>query len=761
MAFLRLRLTAVILLIMTALLPVTQAQGQSAGPDTLQGKASTLSVSSNPDITAAEIDDLVARIENPESRERLIRHLLALKSATTTLEGSGDATGPRPTHIVGILSERIDRLGKELAAGMALVRDLSRLPDWLDEQTGRPEVRDAFLKSVWQFLLLFLACLLLEIGSRRVLSRSRSQIEDQDTVSRWSRLPLMAARTVLDLLPVIVFATTAYLLLSVIEPVDEARLIALSLVNAIVIARIILSVARMCFAPNAGGLRIPNISDENANYLMLWARRFTNIGCYGFFLSEAALILGLPASGHLVLTRAVGFLLALLVIILILQNRQFLDQRIRGNKATGRPGLAILRRSIGSCWHVLAAIYVAVVYVAWALGLEGLFILRTSALTAAIIAGAWLLMIGSRHLLDRMLGLRPDLLVRFPGLSVRANRYIVILQVVVSTVIWLLAVLSILEIWGINSFAWIGSGLGSRMIGSFLSSAIIVVIAVVFWEVTSSLIERHLSTEDQDERSVGARTRTLLPLAHRALLIVIATVAGFTILSEMGIDIGPLLAGAGVLGLAVGFGSQTLVKDIVTGVFILAEDQFSVGDVITVSGTTGVVEQVTIRTIRIRDLSGNVHIIPYSAVSEVENLTLEFSRYVFDIGVGYSEDVDHVMDVVAELGEEMYADPVWGEHIQSPLEIMGLQEMADSAIVIRARFQTDPGYQWQTGREFNRRIKKKFDELGIEIPFPHRTIYFGEADRDEEGSSQPLTARRDIARPSTSLALDDSGSADP
>ena len=225
-------------------------------------------------------------------------------------------------------------------------------------------------------------------------------------------------------------------------------------------------------------------------------------------------------------------------------------------------------------------------------------------------------------------------------------------------------------------------------------------------------------------------------MLRKALLIVVTTIVSFIVLSEIGVNIGPLLAGAGVVGLAIGFGSQTLVKDVITGVFILAEDQFAVGDVVRVNDKAGLVEEITIRTIRLRDVGGNVHMIPFSSVGMVENMTKDFSRYLFDVGIAYRENVDDVIDVLRELGAEMQEDEYYGEMINQPIEIMGLQKFDDSAVIVRARLTTKPIKQWEVGREFNRRMKRRFDELGIEIPFPHQTIYFGE---DKAGNAPPAS----------------------
>jgi small-conductance mechanosensitive channel len=209
---------------------------------------------------------------------------------------------------------------------------------------------------------------------------------------------------------------------------------------------------------------------------------------------------------------------------------------------------------------------------------------------------------------------------------------------------------------------------------------------------------------------------------------------GLIVLSELGVNTAPLLAGAGVVGLAVGFGSQALVKDLITGLFILLEDSVAVGDVATVAGHTGVVEAISIRTIKLRDLQGSVYSVPWSEVTSVINLTKDFSYYLLDVGVAYRENTDEVVAVLKELAEEMRSEAAFESSMPEPIEILGVDRFADSAVIIRARIKTPPLQQWRVGREFNRRIKLRFDELGIEIPFPHTTIYFGE---DKKGEAPP------------------------
>jgi small conductance mechanosensitive channel len=205
------------------------------------------------------------------------------------------------------------------------------------------------------------------------------------------------------------------------------------------------------------------------------------------------------------------------------------------------------------------------------------------------------------------------------------------------------------------------------------------------------------------------------------------TVVVIIALSQIGFDVTPILAGAGIVGLAVGFGAQNIVRDLISGFFMVLEDQVRVGDVAVVNGTGGLVEAISFRTIVLRDLAGVVHVFPNGTINTISNMTKVWSGYVIDMGVAYKEDTDHVADIMRRVAEEMRQDSEWGYRILEPIEIFGVDDFADSAVVIKARLKTHPIQQWNVGREYRRRLKKAFDAEGIEIPFPHRSIYVGEA----------------------------------
>ncbi len=230
------------------------------------------------------------------------------------------------------------------------------------------------------------------------------------------------------------------------------------------------------------------------------------------------------------------------------------------------------------------------------------------------------------------------------------------------------------------------------------------------------------------------RVETLLRLVRQGARLAVWAVLLLVILKEMGVEIGPILAGAGIVGVAVGFGAQNLVRDIISGFFFILENQIRVGDVAVINGTGGLVEEINFRTIVLRDLEGVTHIFPHGTVTTLSNRTRDWSGYVFDIGVAYKEDTDRVCDVLKGVFHDLREDPAFGPSIVEEPEIFGVDRFADSAVVIKGRIKTRPIRQWMVGREFLRRVKLAFDREGIEIPFPHRTIYAGEA-------SKPLEVR--------------------
>jgi small conductance mechanosensitive channel len=222
------------------------------------------------------------------------------------------------------------------------------------------------------------------------------------------------------------------------------------------------------------------------------------------------------------------------------------------------------------------------------------------------------------------------------------------------------------------------------------------------------------------------RAQTLGNTLRHTLLIVISFIGLLMILGELGIQLGPLLATAGIGALAIGFGAQSLVKDVISGFFIILENQYRIGDAIEAAGVSGLVESVSLRRTVLRDLEGKVHTIPNGEIKIVSNLSKEWARSVLDVGISYREDVDHVIDLLEQIGRELAAEEPWKSAILEPLQIFGVERFEDSQLVIRMVVKTVPLKQWEVGRELRKRIKNRFDEKGIQIPVPHRVLIWGE-----------------------------------
>jgi small conductance mechanosensitive channel len=228
--------------------------------------------------------------------------------------------------------------------------------------------------------------------------------------------------------------------------------------------------------------------------------------------------------------------------------------------------------------------------------------------------------------------------------------------------------------------------------------------------------------EEQPDVEVEKRLETLSQVVHRSATVLALLLAAMMILPELGINIGALLAAAGLAGLAIGFGAQSLVKDVISGLFILVENQYAKGDVVNLAGVGGLVEEVNLRRTVLRDLDGAVHSIPNGEITVASNLTRSKSRVNLVIGVAYGEDLDRVFSVINRVGQELAADPAWRDDVIEAPKALGVEEFADSAVEIRILGETQPIRQWDVMRELRYRLKKAFDQEGIEIPFPHRTL---------------------------------------
>jgi moderate conductance mechanosensitive channel len=277
-----------------------------------------------------------------------------------------------------------------------------------------------------------------------------------------------------------------------------------------------------------------------------------------------------------------------------------------------------------------------------------------------------------------------------------------------------------------QTITWIVTTIPSLLVIIILAFLALKLTNMFLHRLKPLMVHRMESGTEMDTSEIEKRIDTLMGILRSMIKVIVWLMIGMLILRKMGIDIAPIIAGAGIVGLAVGFGAQELVRDFISGFFMLLENQIREGDVAIINGTGGLVEHVGLRTVILRDLSGVVHVFQNGKIDSLSNMTKEWSGMVLDIGVAYKEDTDRVVEVIRQVAEEMRQDSAFKKKILEPIEVLGVDQFADSAVIIKARFKTKPIEQWSVGREYRRRLKKAFDEQGIEIPFPHRTVYWGE-----------------------------------
>ncbi len=720
------RRAATLVLLLAAILPATAAQSAEPAPAP----------------SSQKIEAVIQTLEDPAARDKLVQQLRLLAAATEAEQPADENQVKTATaQLLEAIAAHMQTVGK---AAMELVDVVNQLPAATTavlQVVQSPQQRTYWSIVVVRLVLVLGLGYVAAVVTGLLLARARRNLAAHSHPSVAGKSVSLLGLLLLDLVPVAAFAGAAYLTLALVDPRNETRLVALAWVNASIIVRLVLAAGRLLLAPEAPRIRLTAADDETAQYLQIWIRRIAGTSVFGFFGLQAAVLLGLSSSLYNTLLDLLGLIVVALALVLIMQNRKPAARLIRGPdqpEGTERAAVALFRRRLAQTWHLLAALYLVLLYGVWALHVRNgfLFIVKATVLTLLVVLAARTLLRLLDHLFESGLRVNQDLRTRFPGLEQRVNRYFPVLHAAGNAVVYAAAILLVMEAWGLHITDWLTSEPGRVLGGAFARIVGIVVISVVIWEIASGIIERYLDETEGHVRS--ARTKTLLTVARNALMAVVAVVSTLMVLSELGVNIAPLLAGAGVLGLAVGFGAQRLVQDVITGVFILFQDLMSVGDVVKLGDQAGLVEAISIRTVRLRDLTGTVHTIPFSSITTVSNLTREFSFYVFDLGVAYREDVDQVMDAVTAIGAELQADPEIGPLMLAPIEIFGVDAFGDSAVVIKGRLKTQPIKQWTVGRAFNRLVKRKFDELGIEIPFPHRTIYFGQ---DKDGVAPAAMVR--------------------
>jgi len=705
-------------------------------------------------------------LQDDHKRAQLIQTLQAIAKASqpAASTSAGPSTVPADNLGVQLLVQVSDWFGDVSSQLAAAARNLSDFPmiwSWLVQLATDPIARQTLFDTAWRLALVIVCAFLAERIIRRAIRRplaavdhyvprrarqpadlqpppesEAASIADAHELRRWHltltyawqlalRLPFVLARLVLELLPVLCFAAIGNLLLATnIGREATPRVVILAMVNAYVLYSTILYVTAAVVSPASSQPSLLVIRDETAAYFDVWWTRIVAVTVFGVALANVALLLGLYRPAYLAVVRLLMLVAHLFVVIIILQCRRSIADAIRAPETETGP-FAMMRNRLGDIWHIPAIILDLALWAVWALQVQNGYalLLRYFFAGIAVLAIARLASIAIMTALERVFRISPEFLQQFPGLEARANRYFPALRATVSGVIAVITLIALLEVWGIDATEWFsGDRVGGRLLSAIVTIGIAAVVALAIWEATNAAIDQHLVRLSREGRYArAARLRTFLPMLRTTLLSIIVTVVALTALSELGVNIAPLLAGAGIVGIAIGFGSQKLVQDLITGLFLLLENAMQVGDTVTVSGLSGVVENLSIRTIRLRAGDGSIHIVPFSSVTSVTNTNRGIGNAAVSVNVAYTEDTDRVGTVLKEIAAEMRKEPAFRPMIRGDLDLWGVDKVDASMVTIVGQIEcTDVG-RWPVQREFYRRMKKRFQELDIEIARPSQT----------------------------------------
>lgn len=668
----------------------------------------------------ASIDELVRIIENDQTRAALIERLKQDGAA------AAETTAPAPVELS--IVRQVAEYTRSAAEGVsATLRSLGKV--FVDLQAGISGTRDAdfsaflsvasgvFMVAVGLFGSFLLLRILVRWLQRGLAERAKAR--------NWMiRLGSALGAALIDLAAIIIAWGIGYVvaLTLVGDAVGQMGINQSLLLNAFLLVEISKLVVRLLLSPRFGSLRPLPVSDDNAAYWSFWIERIISLLGYSF-LFVAPLLAGTLAPGIAAAVQVLAMATAVTIaIIVVLQNRDdvrnwLLSLAERRNQDGYAQMLVLLARH----WHRIAIVYLVALLVVWfAKPNTALpFMLSATAQSlVAIVVGTVVVSFIARFVSTGLL-LPSDIKARLPLLEKRLHAFVPTVMQVVRWLVIAGVVVAIAQAWALFDFVgWISADEGQAVAGAVISAALIVLVCMVLYVAVSSWIEYRLNPNFG--RAPTAREKTLLGLFKNAFTIALVIFGMMLALAQIGVNIAPLLAGAGVIGLAIGFGAQKLVQDIITGIFIQFENVMNEGDVVAVGDKSGVVEKLTIRSVTIRDLNGTVHLIPFSSVDQVSNMVRGFSFHVAEIGVAYESDIAQVKQAMLDAFDQLMAS----EHKDSILDEMDMQGIiafAASSVTVRARIKTLPGKQWGVGRAYSEILKTVFAERGIEIPYPHVT----------------------------------------
>ncbi|GBQ99778.1 mechanosensitive ion channel protein MscS [Asaia lannensis NBRC 102526] len=540
------------------------------------------------------------------------------------------------------------------------------------------------------------------------------------------RLPYSFLCLVLDCLPVLVVPFIALLIVVLDPAADEfttALLRALSL-TALIAGGLIVAI-RTILAPGRPWLRLALLSNSASEFLFDWMRLLIVTTGISAAALETLDDCGLPDRVIEALLKILTLVLHLMVAVMILRSR---PRVMRLCERRDRRGFgANMLHLFGRTWWIVALFFDMGLWLVWAAEIHHGYaaiwkLFLRSAVALVIMRCVSIVLFG---LLERVFRSAPGWITLSEDAQTRFSRYYAPAQRVTSIIVIALTVLALASAWGAPIKALFGAGgLGYRLVSSSMTVLIACLLGVVVWEASNIMLERYARKVGglDDGAARVARVRTLQPMIRIVLMVILVAVIGLTVLSEIGVNVAPLLAGASIFGVALGFGSQKLVQDFINGIFLLMENALTVGDAVTLNGTYGVVEHLSLRTVHVRANDGSMNIFPFSSLGQIINYNRDFARAIIVAEVGYETDTDEVVAVINDITAEMRADEKFKALIIDDFQMWGVDALNPTSVTVRGTLPTVTSGRWPVQREFYRRLKMAFQARGIPLPFPTNVV---------------------------------------
>ena len=743
---------------------VWQAAAMAAAPLPAPQPAASSTAQTPAALTPAALADL---LDNPEARKALVDELRAqsagVKPAPAGPAGTaGHDKKPTEPGLQERIADGVQRFLTGVAADMGQgVDDMRALASGRSLRMDAGTASTALLPLTLAAIATIIAFLVLRLIAMRIYTRIDRWVAEHGAESIASptrgapasmRVLYRRAGAIVGALAidvgVVLLAAMAGGAAALWTTPGRGTLDTLAAVflRAFVSVEIVKVVVRTVFAVRHPHLRLLPMSDELAKYWNAWLVRIVAAAGYGTLLVGPVMAAALsPALGRL---ASMVIMLAVYVyaVRVIWQNRRSVRERLNRHAAGAATFVGSRLHFLSRVWHVLGIGYFTILLVVSQIDPTNAlpFMARATAQTLLVIGVGSLLILLLNAVLAKPIQLSEDLRRRLPLLEARVNAYVPAILKVVGWIIRIVVVLLILDAWhAFDLSRWLASDAGGAAIKVVLNIVIVLLIAALAWTVIASIIEHRLS-QREGRGMPSARERTLLALFRNAALIVIVAMTLMVLLSQIGIDVGPLIAGAGVVGLAIGFGAQKLVQDIITGVFIQLENGMNENDVVQVAGVFGTVERMTIRSVGIRTLDGGYHLVPFSSVDVVANHMRDFSYHLGEYTIAHRESVDDAIEHLRAAFAELMTDTVLGPEILEDITVAGVTAVNEKGVTIRILIKTTPGMQWAVQRGYNRLLKKHFDAAGIELPYPHTVVYFGQ---DKRGYAPAANVTLQAERP--------------